>query len=124
MEELQKEESRLCSIGEDGIFSEMQQLEYLWTLTAAEKQAVSTPSLKVSAASGEGERWKLVTSSIKRMDPVPSKGLQVQNRSTTLMGEEEPDEPSSKRSGPLLACKEEFGQRKGGARMAKRWLWK
>ena len=118
MEELQKEESRLCSIGEDGIFSEMQQLEYLWTLTAAEKQAVSTPSVKVSAASGEGEGWKLVTSSIKRSDPAPSKGLQVQNRSTTLIGEEEPDVPSSKGSGPPLACKEEERRCKNGKKVA------
>lgn len=65
-----------------------------------------------------------MTSSTKRKDPAPSKGLQVQNRSTTLKGEEEPDVPSSKGSGPPLVHKKEFDQRKGGARMAKRWLWK
>lgn len=85
---------------------------------------MSTPSPKVSAISGEVTGWKLVTSSTKRKDPALSKGLQVQDRSTTLKSEEEPDMPSRRRSGPPLVHKEEFGQRKGGARVAKRWFWK
>lgn len=64
---------------------------------------MSTPSPKVSASSGEMKGWKLVTSSTKGKDPTLSRGLQAQNRSTALKGEEEPDMPSSKRSGWPLA---------------------
>lgn len=83
---------------------------------------VSTPSPKVCAASAEVKGWKLGTSSTKRKGPTLSRGLQ--DRSTTLKGGEEPDMPSSKRSDPPLAHKEEFGQWKGDARVAKRWFWK
>lgn len=63
---------------------------------------MSAPSLMLSATSGEGKGWKLVTSSTKRKDLAPSKDLQVQNRYTTLKGEEELDMSSSKGSGPPL----------------------
>lgn len=85
---------------------------------------VTTPSPKVSATSGEVKGWKPVTSSTKRKDPTLSRGLQVQDRFSALKGEEEPDMPSSKRSGQPLAHKEEFDQRKEDARVAKRWFWK
>lgn len=96
----------------------MQQVKQPQTLTAAEKQAVSTSSFKESTTSGEWQ--KLVTSSTKRKDPAPPKGLQVQNRFTTLTGEKQPGMHSSKGSGLPLAHKDEFGQRKGGARAAKK----
>ena len=70
----------------DRILSEMQQLEKPWTPTATEVQAVCISS--INATSGEGERWKLVTSGTKRKTPALPKGLQLQNRFTALRVEE------------------------------------
>lgn len=39
----------------------MQQLEEHQSSPAAKMQAVSPPGIKVRAACGEGERWKLMT---------------------------------------------------------------
>lgn len=84
----------------DGVSSETQQLEEPQTPTAAEKQAVSTPNIKVSATAGEQEGWTLTTSGTKRKAPAPPKGLQLQIMFTILKVELEPDLPSSKGSGP------------------------
>ena len=53
------------------ISSKMQQLEQPQTAPAVEMQAVSTLSVKVSAASG-GEGWKLMTSGSNGKAPAPS----------------------------------------------------
>jgi len=74
----------------DGVLSEMHQVGLKSpSPAAAEKQAVSTLNIKVSAAAGEG--WKLVTSGTKKKAPAPLKGLQLQNRFTALKVEEKPD---------------------------------
>lgn len=44
--------------------------------------------------------------------------------SLLLQADKEPDVPSSKGPGPPLAQRDTFGQRKGGARMAERRVWK
>lgn len=89
VEELGKEVSRLHNIIKDEreidtIFSEMRQLEEPHAPSAMEKQEVSSPTIKVSATSGAGEGWKLVTSGTKRKAPAPPKSLQLQNRFTAL----------------------------------------
>lgn len=90
-EELWEEVSRLRSIREevieiDRIFSETQQLEKPPLLAALEKLAMSTPNIKVSAASGEWKGWELVISGTKRKAPTSPKISQLQIRFTALEG--------------------------------------
>jgi len=70
------EVSRLCTIRDkrevDRIFP-ASQLEEPQPTTTDEKQAVPTPTVEVSAASGEG--WKLMTPGTKRKAPAQPKGL-------------------------------------------------
>lgn len=80
----------------DGVFPETQQLEESQSPLAMKKQAVSTPTIKVSKTSGEGEGWKWMTSSTKRKALAPPNNLRLQNRLTALKIEEEPDVPTSK----------------------------
>jgi len=47
----------------------------IWSL--AEDQIPSISSITASAASGEGEEWKLETSGTKRKAPGPPKGLKL-----------------------------------------------
>lgn len=84
----------------DRIFSETQQLEQLHTPSVEEKQAVSVFIINVSANSGKGEGWRMVTSGKKRKAPVPPNYLQLQNRVTILKAEDKPDVPTSKEPGP------------------------
>ena len=104
VEELRDKVSRLHGIREDEremdrIFSETQQLEDPQTPAAVETQTAPIPTIMVSATSGEGEGWQLVPSGTKRKAPAPPKGLQLQNRFTTLKAEEEPDMLSSRSCG-------------------------
>lgn len=74
----------------DTVFSETQQIEDPQSPTAMNKQAMSTPTIKVNKTSGKGEGWKQKTSSTKRKAPAPPKNLQLQNRLIALKTEEEP----------------------------------
>lgn len=71
------------------------------------KATASTHPWCNGVTAGEGEGWKLVLSGTGRKAPAPPKGLQLQNRFTTLKAEEEPDMLSSTSRGPqdLKSCK-------------------
>lgn len=62
-----REEKQPSTWGIVRTFSEIQQLEQPQCPPAVEKEAVSTPRMKVSETSGEGKGCKLVTSGMKRM---------------------------------------------------------
>lgn len=107
LEEIREEVSRLCSIREDEregdrVFSETQQLEKSQSPPAMERQALPTPTIKVSKTSGEEEGW--MTSGTKRKVPAQPKNLQLQNRLTVLKTDKESDVPASKGPG-LPSCK-------------------
>lgn len=92
VEELRQEASRLRSIREDErqdrIFSEAQQLQDSWTLTAVGTQEESAPGKAESANSGEGEEWKLVTAGTQKVAPAPPEDLQLWNWFTAHKTEE------------------------------------
>ena len=78
----------------------MHQPKEPWTPTAMEMQAVSTLSIWVSATSGAGKGWNLMTAGTKSKAPAPPNSLQLQNRFTILEVEEESHVPPSKGSVP------------------------